>query len=130
MRDVEDWLRTADAPALIRLALERHFPDYLVENIVTGQLGRQPTRRQEVTVLFSDVRDYTSLSEGLQPEAVVELLNEWFTEVTRAVRQHGGVVDKFMGDGVMALFGVPSRARTRRRMPCAPPWRCGMRWRP
>jgi class 3 adenylate cyclase len=107
VRDVEDWLRTADAPALIRLALERHFPDYLVENIVNGQLGRQPSKRQMVTVLFSDIRSYTTLAEGLDPEAVVELLNEWFTEVTRAVRHHGGVVDKFIGDGVMALFGVP-----------------------
>jgi adenylate cyclase len=107
VRDVEDWLRTTDSSALVRLALERHFPDYLVENIVSGQLGRQPTKRQTVTVLFCDIRNYTGLAEGTDPEAVVEMLNEWFAEVTRAVRQHGGVVDKFMGDGVMVLFGVP-----------------------
>jgi class 3 adenylate cyclase len=107
VRDVEAWLRTVHAPALVRLVLERHFPDYLVENIISGNLGEQPSKRQVVTVLFADIRSYTTLSEGLDPEAVVEMLNEWFGEVTRAVRQHGGVVDKFIGDGVMILFGVP-----------------------
>jgi adenylate cyclase len=53
------------------------------------------------------VRDYTQLSEGRPPEGVVELLNEWFTEATRAVHRHRGVIDKFIGDAVMALFGVP-----------------------
>jgi class 3 adenylate cyclase len=105
--DVEIWLRTADAPALARLSLTRHFPDYLVEGILSGQLAAQPAREQEITVLFTDIREYTTLSEGLEPCAVVELLNEWFAEVTRAIRRFGGVVDKFMGDAVMVLFGVP-----------------------
>ena len=104
--DLEDWLRTVDSPALIHLALEQHFPDFLVESIL-GRLGRPPTRNQEVTVLFSDIRDYTALTEGLPAEKVVELLNEWFTEATRVIRRHRGVVDKFIGDAVMALFGVP-----------------------
>ena len=51
--------------------------------------------------------NYTTLSEGLDPEQVVELLNEWFTEATRAIRRHGGIVDKFIGDAIMAVFGVP-----------------------
>lgn len=107
VNDVEDWLRTVDCPSLTRLALERHFPDHVVEGILSGRLETLATHRQEVTVLFSDVRDYTTLSEALPPEQVVELLNEWFTEATRAVRRHGGMVDKFIGDAVMALFGVP-----------------------
>lgn len=105
--DAEAWLRTADAPALTRLALEQHLPEYVVDSILQGNLAHRPTRRQEVTVLFSDIRDYTKLSEGLPPEEVVELLNEWFAEAARAVRRHGGVIDKFIGDAVMALFGVP-----------------------
>lgn len=104
--DVEEWLRAVDSPALVRLALERHFSDYLVEGLLSGQLAQQPTRRQEITVLFSDLRNCTTLSERLPPEEVVEILNEWFTEATRAIRQHGGMVDKFIGDAVMALFGV------------------------
>jgi class 3 adenylate cyclase len=109
--DLEKWLRTASSPALIRLALERHFPNHLVESILAGNLTRKNaqafTHRQTITVLFSDLRDYTTLSEGLEPEAVLDLLNEWFAEVTRIIRQHNGVVDKFIGDAVMALFGVP-----------------------
>ncbi len=107
VQDVEDWLRTVDAPKLMSLALEQHFPPWLVEGILGGHLRRPPSRKQEVAVLFSDVRDYTTLTEGLGAESIVALLNEWFAEATRAIRRHGGVVDKFIGDAVMALFGVP-----------------------
>jgi class 3 adenylate cyclase len=107
VRDAEDWLRTVDSPALTRLALERHLPEPVVDGILAGRLAGARGQRQPVTVLFSDIRSYTALSEGLPPEEVVELLNEWFAEATRAVRRHGGVVDKFIGDAVMALFGVP-----------------------
>jgi class 3 adenylate cyclase len=105
--DVEEWLRTVDAPGLTRLALERHVPGYLVEEVLSGRMARPRPRRQEVTVLFCDARNYTTLSEGLEPEQVVELLNEWFTVATRAIRRHGGIVDKFIGDAIMAVFGVP-----------------------
>ncbi len=104
--DLEGWLRTVDSPSLTQLALEQHFPDFLVEGILGG-LRRPPTRKQQATVLFSDIRDYTTLTEGLPAERVVELLNEWFTEATRVIRRHGGVIDKFIGDAVMARFGVP-----------------------
>lgn len=109
--DLESWLRTVDSPALTRLALERHFPGHLVEAILGGELTRRHiqryTRRQKVSVLFTDVRNYTTLSEGLAPEEVLNLLNEWFAETTHTIRRFGGVVDKFIGDGIMALFGVP-----------------------
>jgi class 3 adenylate cyclase len=111
VRDAEEWLRTVDSPALTRLALQRHLPGPVVERILAGRLGDAKGGKQEVTVLFCDIRDYTTLSEGLQPEEIVELLNEWFAEATRAVRRHGGVVDKFIGDAVMALFGVPDPHR-------------------
>jgi class 3 adenylate cyclase len=105
--DVEEWLRTVDAPGLTRLALERHVPGYLVEEVLRGGMSRPKPKRQVVTVLFCDARNYTTLSEGLEPEQVVELLNEWFTAATRAIRHHGGVIDKFIGDAIMAVFGVP-----------------------
>ncbi|MEE8143565.1 MAG: adenylate/guanylate cyclase domain-containing protein, partial [Planctomycetota bacterium] len=105
--DVETWLRTTDQPGLTRLALERHFPEHLVEQILEGDLHRPEPKRQRMTVLFSDVRGFTALSEDLPPEEIVELLNEWFTEATRSVQRHGGIIDKFIGDAVMALFGVP-----------------------
>src|SRR5207244_2733044 len=97
---------TVDSPSLARLALEQHFPDFLVEGVLGG-LRRPPNRKQPITVLFSDIRDYTTLTEGLPAEQIVELLNDWFSEATRVVRRHGGIIDKFIGDAVMALFGVP-----------------------
>jgi adenylate cyclase len=62
--------------------------------------------RKQLTILLSDLRDFTPLSESLEPEALTELLNEYFSEMVLAVRAHGGVVDKFMGDAIMVIFGL------------------------
>lgn len=107
VRDVEQWLRRVDHPGLTRLALERHLPAHLVHQVLAGELNLPAPQRQEVSVLFNDICGFTPLAEGLEPEQVVELLNEWFSEATVAIRRHGGVVDKFIGDAVMAVFGVP-----------------------
>jgi adenylate cyclase len=63
--------------------------------------------RREMTVLFSDIRGFTSISETLDPEALVRLLNEFFTPMTRLVLENGGTLDKYMGDALMAFFGAP-----------------------
>ena len=63
--------------------------------------------RQQVTILFSDIRDFTRRSEGLPAEESIGLLNEYFSEMTAAVHHCGGTVNKFMGDGLMAIFGAP-----------------------
>jgi class 3 adenylate cyclase/tetratricopeptide (TPR) repeat protein len=112
VQDVEDWLRTVDTPNLVRLALERHFPSWLIDELLGGRLRRPPSRSQTIVVLFSDIRDFTPLGEGLGADQVVGLLNEWFSEVAQIVRRHGGFVDKFIGDAVMAVFGVPEARQT------------------
>ncbi|OFW44217.1 MAG: hypothetical protein A3J28_18105 [Acidobacteria bacterium RIFCSPLOWO2_12_FULL_60_22] len=63
--------------------------------------------RQPVTVLFSDLRNYTGYCEGLDPHLVVKELNEYFADMTAEIKAHGGMVNKFIGDGIMALFGAP-----------------------
>jgi adenylate cyclase len=63
--------------------------------------------KQVVTVLFSDIRGFTTLSEQLEPEAVVEQLNEYFQTWTDIIFKYDGTVDKFIGDAVMAIFGAP-----------------------
>ena len=62
---------------------------------------------QPVAILFSDLRGFTSYSEGLAPDELVQQLNEYLEIMVSAINKHGGVVDKFMGDGIMAVFGAP-----------------------
>ena len=71
--------------------------------------GRVPLEgeRRDVSILFQDIRGFTSLSERLDPAVLLRLLNQFFTEVVAAVEAEGGVVKQFLGDGVMALFGAP-----------------------
>ncbi|MCB1165852.1 MAG: adenylate/guanylate cyclase domain-containing protein, partial [Leptospiraceae bacterium] len=62
---------------------------------------------REVTVLFSDLRDFTTLSEDMPPKRVVQILNMYFDRMVRIIQEEGGVVDKFIGDAIMAYFGAP-----------------------
>ncbi|BDQ34437.1 adenylate/guanylate cyclase domain-containing protein [Pseudodesulfovibrio portus] len=61
---------------------------------------------QPLAILMCDIRDFTARAEGNPPEQVIEDLNRWFTEAVEATNSHGGVVDKFIGDGILALFGL------------------------
>jgi adenylate cyclase len=63
--------------------------------------------REKVTILFSDIRDFTSLSENLSPEKVVELLNIYLGEMSNIIMNNGGTIDKFIGDAIMAFWGAP-----------------------
>ncbi len=71
-----------------------------------GQLNLHGEARV-LTVLFSDIRGFTTFSEGNSPQAVVRLLNEYFTAIVPVIEEHGGVVNQYMGDGIMVLFGAP-----------------------
>ena len=73
--------------------------------------GRQDvqitTRRKKMTVFFSDIRNFTSTSESLQPEALTAYLNEYFSLLTRIALKHGATIDKYIGDAMMVFFGDP-----------------------
>ncbi|MCS6857331.1 MAG: HAMP domain-containing protein [Sandaracinaceae bacterium] len=92
----------------IRRDLSRYLPKEVVEEIVQRKqemaLGGI---RKEITVLFADVVGFTPIAERLKPEDTVALLNELFTLLTEIVFRHKGIVDKFIGDSVMAIFGAP-----------------------
>ncbi len=92
--------------------LQKSFGKY-VGSEVLNMIAADPERvwlkgyRNEATVLFADIRGFTRYSEQKEPEAVVEELNEYFEIATKAIIQFGGYVDKFMGDAVLGVFGVP-----------------------
>jgi adenylate cyclase len=93
---------------LARAKFRRFMPPHVVDEILaspnTLMLGGTNSC---ITALFSDIRGFTSMSEQLRPEVVVQILNEYFADMTPIVFAHDGLLDKFMGDGMMALFGVP-----------------------
>ncbi len=92
--------------------LSRFFSPDVVREIVRSQDGDDAlgSARRLVTVLFSDIRGFTALSERLPPEAVVTFLREYLTVMTDAVFLYGGTVDKYIGDAIMALYNVPFEA--------------------
>lgn len=89
-----------------RRGLERFLPGEVVERVVAGDLLRLGGERRVATVLFADLRGSTALAEKLPAEAVVDLLNAYVGALARPVFEHGGMLDKYMGDGLMAVFGV------------------------
>lgn len=96
-----------------RARLQQIFGRYVSGEVVEKLLasGRQPDLGGEgyrVTVLFSDIRNFTSISESLQPQEVVEMLNTYFSRACEPILEQGGMVDKFIGDAIMAVFGAPA----------------------
>jgi adenylate cyclase len=91
-----------------RQALERFLSPSIVEKILANphqvHLGGE---NQTATVFFADIRAFTRMSEDMEPQHVVDVLNEFFTEMTDLLFDNGGTLDKYLGDGMMALFGAP-----------------------
>lgn len=111
---IEQAVRDLEAEGLLRLehampqeamrqALERHL-DPVLDRFL---LESQPQVEAYATVLIADIRGFTELMSSLPMATMIEVLNHWFASMTQIIERFGGVVDKFVGDAVMALFGLP-----------------------
>lgn len=91
-----------------RSQLSRFLSAAAVDDVLNGRLNlRMDGAAAEITVLFADLRGFTTLSASMKPEEVVRFLNQFFQQAVDAIEQHHGIVDKFIGDCVMALWGAP-----------------------
>jgi class 3 adenylate cyclase len=89
-----------------RRGLERFLPPTVVERVIGGDPLRLEGERQTVTILFADLRGSTALAEKLTPEQVISVMNAYLRVMARSVMDAGGILDKFTGDGLMAIFGA------------------------
>ena len=92
-----------------RANYSRFMPEYVVKQLLNNPASfRLGGVNQKITVLFADIRAFTSISEKENPEKVVSLLNKFFSAMTDIIFENGGTLDKYIGDGLMALFGAPT----------------------
>jgi class 3 adenylate cyclase len=89
-----------------RRGLERFVSSAVVERLVAGQVPKAAGERRVLTILFADLRGSTALADELPVEEVVEVINSYVSAIARSVLEEGGAVDKFIGDGLMAIFGL------------------------
>ena len=93
----------------LKLTLVRYVSREVADEILaSGKMAELRSERRKITVLFADVRGFTTLSESLSPEEVVSLLNEYFDKMIDAIFRYKGTLNKFLGDGFMAVFGAPA----------------------
>ncbi|MAG85594.1 hypothetical protein CMK10_15710 [Candidatus Poribacteria bacterium] len=98
----------AEDNRLILLKLSKYFSPQVYESIFSGDLEvKIETRRKRLTVFFSDIKGFSELTERLEPEILTELVTSYLTEMTNIAIDHGGTVDKYIGDAIMVFFGDP-----------------------
>jgi adenylate cyclase len=112
IRELDDQASAFNAMLIGLRAFSTYIPRSLVAKLVrTGEVGVAEPREAMVTVMFTDIADFTALSEQMDAAATAKLLNRHFEILCRAVDAQGGTVDKFLGDGMMAFFGAPDRLK-------------------
>ena len=101
---VEEQLKELERASV----LKRYLSPQLAESIIGGTLDvNLAVRRRNLTIFFSDVRGFTAMSERMEPEELIDLMNQYLTAMTEVVFKYGGTLDKYIGDAIMVFFGDP-----------------------
>ncbi|QFY90580.1 adenylate/guanylate cyclase domain-containing protein [Magnetovirga frankeli] len=105
---ISSYVSERQRSQVIKLAFSKYVSAQVVEKMIDNKDNlKVGGEKKELTLLFSDIAGFTSLSERLSPEQIAEVMNLYLTEMTRVVHRHGGTLDKFIGDAVMAFWGAP-----------------------
>ena len=89
--------------------ISRYLPRQVYDSIFAGEIDANiSSRRKNLTIFFSDICDFSRKTERLEPEALSEILNSYFSEMAEIARSYGATIDKFIGDAIMIFFGDPS----------------------
>jgi class 3 adenylate cyclase len=97
-----------DFLATLSMKISRYISPQVYKSIFSGQKDVTiHTERKKLTIFFSDIQNFTATTERLQPELITQLLNEYFTEMSAIAHEHGGTIDKFIGDAMLIFFGDP-----------------------
>ena len=93
----------------IRHIFQKYVPQELIDKFFANPEAMLVGENRDLTILFSDIRSFTTISEGLAPDALVSGLNRYFSIMVDIIMNRGGIVDKYIGDAIMAFFGAPVR---------------------
>ncbi len=108
LAEVDAMASSVDSMKAGLRSFEKYVPRELVKQLVfSGEEAIVQGETRELTVMFTDIAGFTSISEGLAPEQLVAHLNRYFDEATNVLQAHGGTIDKYIGDAVMAFWGAP-----------------------
>lgn len=102
------FLQESKARAVLRQSFQAYFPPAVVDRIIGDPgLVTSAGQKKELSILFSDIKEFTTRCEGMTPDEVRSFLNVYFATMVDVAFEHGGTVDKFIGDGLMVFFGDP-----------------------
>jgi len=127
-REIQRMYRALSAMKQGLASFASYVPRDLVREVLaSGQRAVLGGRTKEVTVFFSDLAGFTTLSESMEPAALVDLLGGYFDAMTQVLSAHGGTVDKFIGDAIMAFWNAPRDTAEHARVACKAALACQRR---
>ena len=91
----------------VQKAIKKYLPYDVVENIDNVSLGG---KKKDITVLFADIRNFTTITESMDASSTTKILNEYFSALVPIIEEHRGILNKFVGDAVLAIFGDPKKS--------------------